>query len=184
MLSDTVGFVRDLPHHLVASFRATLEEAVHSDLLLIVLDITHPRAVQQLRTVTQVLNEIGATTQRRLLVLNKIDLLDHNADVLVLQREYPDLAQMSARTGLGMTELTEMVRRFMRGGLINAQLTLPVTDGKAIHFIESRANVCDRQYDGGNVVMTVRIGRRQLDQLRAVATVVRVIEEAAQEQEH
>ena len=184
MLSDTVGFVRDLPHHLVASFRATLEEAVHSDLLLIVLDIAHPRAVQQLRTVMQVLNEIGATTQRRLLVLNKIDLLDHNADVLVLQREYPDLAQMSARTGLGMTELTEMVRRFMRGGLVNAQLTLSVTDGKSIHFIESRANVCDRQYDDENVVMTVRIGRRQLDQLRAMATVVRVIEEAAEGQEH
>src|SRR5690606_12603773 len=65
MLSDTVGFVRDLPHHLVASFRATLEEAVHSDLLLLVLDVADPRAAQQLQTVQQVLDEIGAAQQPR-----------------------------------------------------------------------------------------------------------------------
>src|SRR5690606_7624597 len=77
MLSDTVGFVRDLPHHLVASFKATLEEATRSDLLLIVLDVSHPRARQQLETVMQVLDDIGATDQERVLVLNKIDLLEH-----------------------------------------------------------------------------------------------------------
>ena len=88
MLSDTVGFIRDLPHHLVASFRATLEEAVHADLLLIVLDVSDARARPQLATVVRVLQEIGATRQRRFLLLNKVDLLEHNADVLTFEREF------------------------------------------------------------------------------------------------
>ena len=73
LLSDTVGFVRDLPHNLVASFRATLEEAVHADLLLHVLDVGHPHAEQQFHSVHKVLDEIGATGKPEILLLNKID---------------------------------------------------------------------------------------------------------------
>ena len=107
MLSDTVGFVRDLPHNLIASFKATLEEAIHSDVLLIVLDVAHPRARQQLNTVLTVLNGIGATTQERLLVLNKVDLVEHNADLLVFAQEYPDHVCVSAKTGRGVNELSD-----------------------------------------------------------------------------
>src|SRR5205807_2613830 len=73
MLSDTVGFVRDLPHNLVASFKATLEEAVHADLLLHVLDVGHPHAEQQFKSVHEVLQEIGAAGKPELLLLNKVD---------------------------------------------------------------------------------------------------------------
>src|SRR4029079_2041645 len=73
MLSDTVGFVRDLPHNLVASFKATLEEAVHADLLLHVLDVGHPHAQQQFESVHQVLDEISAKEKSEILLLNKID---------------------------------------------------------------------------------------------------------------
>ena len=71
LLSDTVGFIRDLPHHLVASFRATLEETIYAHLILMVLDVSDPVAVRQFATVTEVLDDIGATTQPRMLVLNK-----------------------------------------------------------------------------------------------------------------
>ncbi len=175
MLSDTVGFVRDLPHHLVASFKATLEEAEHSDLLLIVLDIAHPRARHQLGVVMQVLDEIGATHQQRLLVLNKTDLLEHNADVLVFTSEYPDALPISAKRGVGIDDLVESVRSASRGNLRELQLAVPIADGKAINFLENRATVLSRAYNSDEVVMTVRIGARQLDQLQAMNRGIRLL---------
>src|SRR4029079_10146418 len=80
LISDTVGFVRDLPHHLVASFKATLEEATHADMLLLVLDVSHPHAQQQLKTVVQTLIDIGCENIPTLLVLNKIDALKQGGD--------------------------------------------------------------------------------------------------------
>lgn len=170
MLSDTVGFVRDLPHHLVASFRATLEEAVHSDLLLVVLDVSHPRAAAQLRTVMHVLDEIGASEQPRILVLNKVDALEHQADLIAFQNQYPDAVTISARTGRGVDVLVERVRAAARGDTRELAIEVNAADGKAINFLENRANVLDRQYDHDRVTMTVRIGRRQLDQLRAMGS--------------
>lgn len=176
MLSDTVGFVRDLPHHLVASFRATLEEAIHADLLLLVLDVAHPRARQQLATVHQVLDEIGATQQPRLLVLNKIDLLADNADLLVFEAQNPGAIRVSAKTGRGMEQLVERVRAASLGEVRTLRLTLPVDAGKAINFLEHRTQVLQRQFDRERARYTVRIGTRQLDQLRAMGTRLEVEE--------
>jgi len=178
MLSDTVGFVRDLPHHLVASFRATLEEAVHSNLLMIVLDVAHPRTERQFETVMKVLDEIGATDQQRFLLLNKTDLLEHNADLLVMQQHHRDALAISAKTGAGLDQLTERVRDAMRGGELKLRIELPIGEGKAIHFLESRADVLDRQYIDDHAILTVRIGNRQFDQLKAMGAPVRVIDPA------
>ncbi len=174
MLSDTVGFVRDLPHHLIASFKATLEEAVHSDLLLVVLDLFHPRAHQQLDTVTEVLNDIGATGQRRIVVLNKIDLLEHNGPLLAFERQYPDCLAVSAKTGKGRHRLIEHVRQAVRGRTHTATVTVDIRYGKAIHFLETRAEVLNRHYDGQEVILTVRISSHQLDVLKAMGTAIKV----------
>ncbi len=168
MLSDTVGFVRDLPHHLVASFKATLEEAVVSDLLLLVLDVSHPRCRAQLDTVFEVLDDIGATEPKRLLVLNKIDVLTHNADLLALRAEYPDALEISAKTGEGLEALTQTVRELAAGAPQDVAIRLPLAAGKSMQFLERRAYVLDREYTNDDVTMTVRLGRRQLDQLRAM----------------
>merc|ERR1711965_1210571 len=80
LISDTVGFIRDLPHHLVASFRATLEETVYAHLILIVLDVADPGAARQFETVTAVLDDIGAVDQPRILVLNKVDVLRNTVE--------------------------------------------------------------------------------------------------------
>lgn len=175
MLSDTVGFVRNLPHHLVASFKATLEEAVHSDVLLVVLDAAHPRAMQQYETVTQVLEEIGAGQKQKIIALNKIDMLEHNADLLAFQKALPDAIAISARRGLGLERLVERVREAGRGELRQLELELGMTDGKALHYLETRTQVLDRQYDTDTVRMSVRIGQRQLDQLRAMGGHVRIV---------
>ncbi len=179
MLSDTVGFVRDLPHHLVASFRATLEEAVHSDLLLVVLDVSHPRANQQLNTVMQVLDEVGASDQPRKLVLNKTDLLEHNGDILIFKQQYPDALSISAKAGLGMSELVGCVHDAMRGRVQQLCLAISLAEGKAIHFLERSTTVVDRHYVDGQVHLTVEIGDRQLDQLRAMGVQVQLIDNMA-----
>lgn len=178
MLSDTVGFVRNLPHHLVASFKATLEEAIHADLLLIVLDVSHPRAEQQYRTVMDVLDSIGATEPKRMLLLNKTDLLTHNADLLVIQQEHPGSIPISAKTQDGLDAVTDAIRTEARGGTLDLDIQLSSADGKAIHFLENRANVLERNYEGDAVTLSVRIGKRQLDQLYAMGSTAVIVGEA------
>jgi GTPase len=182
MLSDTVGFVRDLPHHLVASFKATLEEAVHSDLLLIVLDVSHPRCKSMFETVMQVLDDIGATQQPRLLLLNKIDRLQDNLDVLAFECEYPDCISLSAKTGVGVDKLVERVRTLSRGEEYSLKLAVNMADGRALQFIEARADITDRQYEGDEVIYELGIGQRQFDQLRSMGAKMRIIEGKVQEQ--
>ncbi|MEM9752335.1 MAG: GTPase HflX [Planctomycetota bacterium] len=180
MLSDTVGFVRDLPHHLVASFKATLEEAVHAHLLLVVLDVSDPHCVDQLRTVRETLKDIGAGENPMLLLLNKIDALEHNADLLVLQNENPDALATSAKTGRGLDELVEAVRRYLHGGLSDVTLIVDISDGKALTFLENRSDaVLDRKYEDAKVRMTVRIGSHQLDRLWAMGTSAQLPDQAA-----
>ncbi len=176
MLSDTVGFVRDLPHNLVASFKATLEEAIHSELLLIVLDVAHPRARQQLNTVMKVLDEIGAKEQERLLVLNKVDLIENNADLLVFAQEFPDHVVVSAKTGRGVNDLVERVRRGARGVDRTLTLAVDIMDGKALSFIETRSKVIEREYEEKQVLYKVHIGQRRFDQLRAMGAKMKVLD--------
>src|SRR3954469_23622474 len=107
LLSDTVGFVRDLPHNLVASFKATLEEAVHADLLLHVLDVGHPHAQQQFDTVHEVLADIGAKGKPELLLLNKIDTPEGEDNAPFWRTLHPDAIAISARTGVGIDRLSE-----------------------------------------------------------------------------
>ncbi|MHC4994376.1 MAG: GTPase HflX [Planctomycetota bacterium] len=167
MLSDTVGFVRDLPHNLVASFKATLEESIHSDLLLIVLDVADEDAAEQFRVVRDVLKEIDAADNPYALLLNKTDLLDDNAQVLMWQHEHPDALPISAVNGTGLDSVVELVREKMQGQTIDATLRLPMSEGKAMNFLENRATIHGRDYDTTHVTFKLTIGSRVLDQLRA-----------------
>jgi len=193
MLSDTVGFVRDLPHNLIASFKATLEETTHADLLLIVLDVSDPSAELQYATVTQTLDEIfGETAEaerragrewtppQRLLLLNKIDQLRDNSKLLVWLRREPEAipicaADPSHQAGAeGIERLQERVRAAARGQMREALLTLPIADAKSINTIENRAEVLERRYNTDLVTLRVRIGDRQLAQLRSAGARMRV----------
>lgn len=186
MLSDTVGFVRDIPHHLVASFKATLEEATHADLLLIVLDVSDPAAEMQLATVNRVLDELFAELQehrheeeqfwqppRRVLLLNKVDRLKDNAELLVWQRRAQESIPISAlatpegRLTKGHEELTALVRDAVLGEIQELDVTLPLSEAKTISVIEKQAQVLDRRYEGNSVILRARIGTRQLAMLKS-----------------
>lgn len=185
MLSDTVGFVRDLPHNLVASFRTTLEEATHADLLLIVLDVADPSSELQYATVQETLEAIFKEARkadereghewrepRQLLLLNKADALRDNAELLIWQQRVPGSIPFCAKEagGLGHAQLTQRVIALARGEVRDLWLTLPLAEAKAIHSIEHRAEVLEREYTNGSVRMRVRIGSNLLDRLRAGGT--------------
>ena len=174
MLSDTVGFIRHLPHHLVASFRSTLEEIVHAQLIIIVLDVSDPHAEMQLETVTGTLDELGATSQPRILTLNKIDRLRDNRDLLVWLNRHPDAMPTSALSGDGVDALCDVVLAKMLGGVREVRVTTPASDTKTIDFLEKRAEVLEREYADGSATFRVRIGRRHIDQLLARGARMRI----------
>ena len=174
MLSDTVGFVRNLPHHLVASFKATLEEAVHADLLLLVLDVADPDCLNQLRVVRDTLADIGGGDRPMLLLLNKVDKLEHNADLLVLREQHPDAIECSAKTGRNLDDVVEAVRDALHGGMQQMRITVDQADGKALNFLENGSEVLERAYDDRLVHLTVRIGENQLDRLKSMGTTARL----------
>jgi GTPase len=199
MLSDTVGFVRDIPHHLVASFKATLEEATHADVLLIVLDVSDPNAEMQYNTVQAVLDELidevaqdAADTRtgedrtweppRRLLLLNKVDKLKDNRELLVWQRRVPTAIAISAlrakpgTQGLGHRELIELVRAAAQGGVETFDVRVAMGDAKTISLIERQGEVLSRDYDTeatpAMVTLRARIGRRQLTAIKSAGAVI------------
>ncbi len=165
LLSDTVGFVRDLPHNLVASFKATLEEAVHADLLLHVLDVGHPRAQVQYETVHSVLAEIGAKDKPELLLLNKIDTDAGERELHTWKALHPGAIGISALTGRGLAALVEGVYGFVRGQQVIAELVVPSTNGRLISYLESHTRVQSREFNETTTVFEVVVGKRTLAEL-------------------
>ena len=167
LLSDTVGFIRDLPHHLVASFRSTLEETIAAQVLVILVDGADPNAEMQLETVLATLNEIGATTQPRIIVINKIDQLEHDADLLVWLNRHPDAIPISAVSGAGLEELASQVLAHKHGAIRTVRIGVSLRDGRTVAVLEQRTTVLERHYDADRVEIECRIGRRQIDELLA-----------------
>ena len=166
LLSDTVGFVRRLPHHLVASFRATLEEAIHADLLLHVVDASSRTAWEQHQAVETVLAELGCVGHRTIVLLNKMDVAEDEAAVQVLGSKLPTAMLTSARTGAGLPELVEKVREMVAGPTRRVTVRLPAADGRAIAFVEKHTEVLDRRYTGKTVEMDVVTGGLILTRLQ------------------
>ncbi len=165
LLSDTVGFVRDLPHGLVASFKATLEEAVHADLLLHVLDVGHPHAEQQFKTVHEVLTDVGAAGKPELLLLNKIDTEEGETAWPVWRTLHPDAIPISARHATGLNELVDAVFKAVRGTQVDVTLEADVANGRLLSFLESHSRIHDRQYNDGRVTLKAIMGKKLLADL-------------------
>lgn len=165
MLSDTVGFIRRLPHHLIASFRSTLEETVHCQLLLIVLDASDPNAMSQLETVEETLKKIGANDQPRLLVVNKIDKFKDDSERLVWISRCPEAVQISAVTEEGVEELENEVNAIFIGPVREVAISVPTRSSKAIDFIEKRTQIISREWKKDRSLYKTRIGHRQLEQV-------------------
>ncbi len=174
LLSDTVGFIRDLPHHLVASFRATLEEAIHADLLLHVADASHDRVDDEVAVVRRVLDELGCDRQKQLLVLNKTDRIKDPAARTVLANRYPEAIFISAATGDGVDELAEAVATRGAGDRVRLELRADCRNGKLMQYIEQHADVHSRDYSDATAIIRADMPSRYADGLANFAQDVEV----------
>lgn len=147
LLSDTVGFIRNLPHHLVASFHATLEEVREADLLLHVVDAGDPDVSERIEVVRDVLNQIGASAVPEVLVLNKIDLVSDAVELTILERRLGARLRVSAASGEGLEELRNLVRERASSVLRTVNLRVPAADGKTLAFLSRVGRILSSRYD-------------------------------------
>jgi len=166
LLSDTVGFVKNLPHQLVASFKATLEEAVNADLLLHIVDVANPDALQQIESVNKVLEEIGCGERPTLEVFNKVDIITKVGELEMLQTLFPDAVCVSAKTGLGLERLNDVVSAKYKGAELLLRVASSQSNGKVQSFLRAHGQIIKEQYLDGSVLIDVRLGRNQLAGLK------------------
>ncbi len=155
LLTDTVGFIRKLPHGLVEAFKATLEEVVRADLLLHVVDASHPQAAEQIEAVNTVLEEIGAAGKPTLMVLNKIDRLNGNGEKFL--ERHANAVAVSAKTGEGLPALLEELSNQVRPIREFMELLVPHESSSVIARLHAVGQVVERNYDGEKAWFKVRI---------------------------
>lgn len=147
LLTDTVGFIRKLPHGLVEAFKATLEEVVEADMLLHVVDTSHPQVDEQIDAVYAVLRELQVEHKPILTVLNKIDLPEARQAALRLRHEHQPCIACSALDHQGLTELRDMVADALRHRHVRVQLVVPPGDGRIHSVLQANATILSETYD-------------------------------------
>jgi GTP-binding protein HflX len=154
LITDTVGFVRNLPHRLVEAFKATLEEAVLADFLIHVLDATSPEIERFHETTLKVLGELGAVDKRTITVLNKIDLVTDPERIVELRRLYPDALHISAATGLGMEALLLKCSVVMADRVRRKKYRIPQSRADLIGMLHRDAKVLSTDYEDNDILVT------------------------------
>jgi GTP-binding protein HflX len=155
-LSDTVGFVRHLPHQLVEAFRSTLEEVGQADLVVHIVDGSHPDPEEQVRAVREVLTEVGAETVPEMLVVNKTDAADEET-LLRLKRLWPDAVFVSARTGSGVDSLREAVENRLPRPAVELDVLVPYERGDLVARAHERGEVLDSEHTEHGTELRVRV---------------------------
>lgn len=176
LLSDTVGFIRDLPHHLVASFKATLEEARQARLLLHVVDASSPVAEEQIKSVEKVLEELGCGTKPSLLVLNKKDQVPDLSYLQVLQKHHPRAVAISAATGDGIEELGAAVIEALSSDFVRAEVIAEASNGKVQAYLSAHADIYRQQFEDNRVIIQCSLPRHLLHHIQAPDVQVRFLD--------
>ncbi len=166
LLSDTVGFIRNLPHTLVSAFRATLEEVQRASLLLHVADVTSPTAGEQQAQVEEVLRELESQDKPRLYVMNKIDLLPHEKRETLL--DTGNVVHVSAAKGIGLDRLLEHIdAQIAEDPVRRVHLRVPQSEGKALAALDARAIVYAREYRNGYVDLDLQAPESLLRRMKS-----------------
>ena len=168
LMTDTVGFIRKLPHHLVAAFKSTLEEVTEADLLLHVVDLLSPLYEDQIRVVQETLEDLGAADKTTLIVFNKIDRLNDRSIISALSEKYPQSVCISAMRGINIVSLKEKIQQLVNTEFVEETIVIPQSDPRLISAIYDFGEVLDRSYEDNSVHLIVRVPRKDLEHLRAI----------------
>lgn len=156
LLIDTVGFIRKLPHNLVASFMSTLEEAIVADLLLHVVDISHPLVIEQISVVKEVLNELEILNTPTIYVFNKIDKLEQKGLVQRFKKEYKHAVFVSATKGMFLEDLKKEMVKMSSEAIVDLELTLDISDSETVSKIHRLSEVLESDYQENTVTLNLR----------------------------
>ena len=157
LLTDTVGFVRNLPHRLIEAFKATLEEAVLSDFLIHVLDASHPRVYDFYQTTIRVLGELGADAKKMITVLNKVDLIADESTLHALRLHFPDGAFVSVRSGEGLKELRHRMADLLADRVSKVELALPLSRIDLLSLLHRTSHVLSASYENSHVIVVASV---------------------------
>jgi len=171
LVTDTVGFVRNLPHRLVESFKATLEEAVLADFLVHVLDASEPELERLCDTTLEVMTELGAAEKPVLTVLNKIDLVDDPQRLRALEAQFPEAVSISAKSGEGMDTLHHKFVDYLSRAVSRRRYRIPQHRGDLVSLLHAEAKVLETSYEGNDVLVEVLLSRELEGRLEAYGEV-------------
>lgn len=165
IISDTVGFLHDLPHHLIEAFKATLEEVVEADLLIHVLDVSDTRLYQHNQAVIEVLEELGAKNKPVLVALNKIDLIEDRSWLEVTKNDFPGSILLSAKTGENLGALITKIEENFCGLMLDIKIFIPHQRMELVDFFYRKAKVNKIDYLQKGIKIDLSISRRLYNQI-------------------
>ena len=166
LLSDTVGFIRKLPHHLVASFQSTLAEVQEADILLHVVDVSHPFASEHIVVVRETLADIGAGGKPTVMVFNKIDRLANRKIIASLREQHHPAVFISATRGINMTGLVSAITGLLEDAMATITLTLNSSHYPLLSRLHDESEILEQRYEGEDIIVTIRTTRTEADRLR------------------
>ena len=157
LLTDTVGFLRKLPHTLIESFKATLEEVHEADLLIHVVDLSHARVDEQMEAVDGVIKELNAYGKQTLIVFNKIDNLSNRELATSYTQRFPGSVAISARTGEGLPHLVQALQDALASWRLRSHYKIPANESALIAEIHRVGHVLELRYDGNDAIITAHV---------------------------
>lgn len=178
LVSDTVGFIKKLPHHLVASFKATLEEARHADLLLHVVDVSSPVVNRQIEAVNIVLKELGCDKKPTIMVFNKIDAVKDESAVPLLRAHYKNCVIISAKTHQGMDELKRKIVEMLERNLVDLEISCSAGNGKLIAYLHEHTRIISSRFEDERATFRLLMEDKLLQKLRALEDDIQIKETA------
>lgn len=173
LLSDTVGFIRELPHHLIESFKATLEEARQADLLLHVADASNPAVYDQITAAYGVLEEIGIQEKDTLLIINKVDALADRIRLDGLLGRYPNAVPISARTEFGLANLAMAVSEALSRHFLDVDVEVGIDNGRVMAYLAAHGEVLSKQFHDSRVTVHCRMPKEHLNRIQGELFAVR-----------
>src|SRR2546426_5690298 len=157
LLTDTVGFLRKLPHTLIESFKATLEEVSEADLLIHIVDLSHPRVDDQMEAVEGVIKELNAFGQQTLIVFNKIDLLENPDQSSIYCRRFPGSVAISAKSGQGIDRFVDALQSALSAWRLRSHFRVPLSESNLIAEIHRVGHVLELRYENEYAVITAHV---------------------------
>ena len=165
LISDTVGFIRKLPHNLIASFRSTLKEAIESNLILIVLDASSSIIDEHLNTIKIVLNDLGAKEIPQTIIINKIDQVKDESELIKLKNNYSDSILVSALHHLKLDDIKNHIIKKIESDFIIFDLNIPYNQGKTISQLKDQTEILDEVYGEEEILLKVKGKKETLDKI-------------------